>query len=52
MGVNNLLIFLPNCNELNTESKPKLIFNLGLGLSVIQDPDPKYSFIFGQNDCL
>ena len=50
MGVKNfkhLLIFLPKCIELNTESKPKLILVSGLDLGVTQDPDPIYSF-FGE----
>jgi hypothetical protein len=43
MGVkklNHLLIFMPKCIELNSESKPKLILVLALGLGVTQDPNP------------
>jgi hypothetical protein len=40
MGVKklkHLLIFMPKCIELNSESKPKLILVLALGLGVTQD---------------
>ena len=38
----NLLIFISKCIELNSESKPKLIWVLDLDLGVIQDPDPLF----------
>ena len=39
-NLKHLLIFIPKCIELNSESKPKLILVLGLALGIIQDPDP------------
>ena len=39
MGVRlRLLIFIPKCIELNSETKPKLILISGLGLGVTKDP--------------
>ena len=48
MGVNNCKhwwLFIPKCIQLNSESKPKLILVLSLGLCVTQDPDPLSSFL-------
>jgi hypothetical protein len=51
MGIKNfkrLLNSIPNCTELNSESKPKLILVFGLGLGVTQDPDPGLGVIQDQ----
>ena len=41
-----MLIFIPKCIELSSESKPKLILVSGLGLGITQDPHPIYSFFW------
>ena len=38
-NLKHLLILIPKCIELNSESEPKLILVLGLALGIIQDRD-------------
>ena len=51
MGVNNfkrLLISIPKCLELNSESKPKLILILGLDLGPHPGPRPNIYFFWAE----
>jgi len=43
-NINICWFLFQNSLEFNSESKPKLILALGLGLSVTQNPDPIYAF--------
>ncbi len=48
----HLLISIPKCIELNSESKPKLIFFGGLGLGPDPRPKPKTQRDPSHNVCL
>jgi hypothetical protein len=44
----NLWVSIPKRIEINSESKPKLILVLGLGMGVTQDPDLIFSFFLAE----